>query len=153
MDFLPPPECGTGALEGSLGLAGGKRLSVACTNHLCHIAAGESGGRQTPARNYPMAGHVEALQSRQRIGNAPAQDARGRQPAFVTALPVAGIAEKGSGGRDVRPFEVLGQSRKPIVEDADDFPNERPFFCPVSQAIILFEMGPVFRSEEHTSEL
>ena len=30
-----------------------------------------------------MAGHVETLQTRQRIGDAPAQDTRGRQPALI----------------------------------------------------------------------
>src|ERR1039458_3089375 len=104
-----------------------KHFSIAGTDHLRHIPAGNRGRRQSPARHHPVAGHVEILQPRQSIGDAPAQDARRRQPAFVTALPVAGIAHKGGGCRDVRALEVPGHSRKPAVEDTDDFLDDTLF--------------------------
>ena len=89
-----------------------------------------------------MASHVEILQPRKRRRDASAEDARGWQPAFVTALPVAGIADKSGGSRDIGTFEVLSQARKPVIEDTDDFPNDRPLPGPVMLAIVLPKMGP-----------
>ena len=77
------------------------------TNHLRHVAARQRGRGQSATGHHPVAGHVKVFQARQRVGNAPAQNAGRGQPAFVTALPVAGIAHKRGRRGHVGMFQVL----------------------------------------------
>src|ERR1017187_7232386 len=52
--------------------------------------------------------------------------------------------EKRWRGSQCRNVRGAGQARKPVIEDTDDLPNDRPLFGPVTLAIVLPELGPEF---------
>ena len=91
-----------------------------------------------------MTRHVEILQTRQRRGNAPAENPRRGKPAFVAALPVPRIAHEGRRRRNVGKLNVSRQARKPALEMGDHIPDNGSLVRPVALGILLLEPDPVF---------
>ena len=128
---------------GCLRRARGERPSVPGADHLGDIPAGERGRRQSTPWLNPVAGHIETLQSRQHLWEAPSQDARRREPALDAALPVAGEMLERCRGSQIAVLKVISEARKSLTENPDDFAEYGLFRLRVIAWPAPFEVRPV----------
>src|ERR1017187_1581729 len=128
---------------GCLRRARGERPSVPGADQLRDIPAGERGRRQSTPWLNPVAGHIEALQSRQLPREAPSQNARRREPALDTALPVAGEMLERRRGSQIAVLKMISEARKSLLENPDDFAEQCLFSLRIIAGSAPFEVSPI----------
>src|SRR5664279_251336 len=128
---------------GCLRRARGERPSVPGADHLRDIPAGERDRRQSTPWLNPVARHIETLQSRQHLWEAPSQNARRREPALDAALPVAGEMLERCRGGQIALLKVISEARKSLTENPDDFAEQCLFRLRVIARPAPFEVRPV----------